>query len=184
MYTWNEFTPVTEQWKIQKEDHPSVYSYRYSNRYYTGLSLRCQRSQKVICFTFLLDERIHLLFDAVVPVGDIHVERVVTAHLLVSPLPPLVKGLHQTGTRLWDHMVHCRRQNGMSGGWRVFSVMSGFLCWLLCLLRVLFVLRNQLSVSCSASPAETDPSAFILITFVRASVFRGHPFSKYLRCFV
>lgn len=66
-------------------------------------------------FTFLLDEGIHLLLYAVVPVGDVHVERVVAASFLISPLPPLLKGLHQTATRLRDDMVHCRRRNGMSG---------------------------------------------------------------------
>lgn len=56
--------------------------------------------------TFLLDEVIHLLLYAVVPVGDVNVEGVVAAGLLICPLPPLVIGLHQAAARLWDHMVH------------------------------------------------------------------------------
>lgn len=71
--------------------------------------------KKVIYFTFLLDECIHLLLYAVVPVGDVHMERVVAASLLISPLPPLVKRFQQTASRLRDHMVHCRRRNVMSG---------------------------------------------------------------------
>lgn len=63
--------------------------------------------------TFLLDEVIHLLLYAVVPVGDVHVKGVVAAGLLIGPLPPLVIGLHQAATGLWDHMVHWRR--GMQG---------------------------------------------------------------------
>lgn len=59
--------------------------------------------------TFLLDESIHLLLYAVVPVGDVHVEGVVAAGLLIGPLPPLVIGLHQAAACLWDHMVHWRR---------------------------------------------------------------------------
>ena len=64
--------------------------------------------------TFLLDEGVHLLLYAVVPVGDVHMERVVAAGLLVGPLPPLVIGLHQAAARLWDDMIHWR---GWSAGW-------------------------------------------------------------------
>lgn len=56
--------------------------------------------------TFVLDEVIHLLLYAVVPVGDVHIEGVVTTGLLISPLPPLVIGLHQAAACLRDHMVH------------------------------------------------------------------------------
>lgn len=58
--------------------------------------------------TFLLDEGVHLLLYAVVPVGDVHVERVVAAGLLIGPLPPLVVGLHQAAAGLWDDMIHWR----------------------------------------------------------------------------
>lgn len=65
--------------------------------------------------TFLLDEIIHFLLYTVVPVGDIHMQGVVTAGFLISPLPPLVIGLHQAGARLWDNMVHwyrCKVEDG------------------------------------------------------------------------
>lgn len=59
--------------------------------------------------TFLLDEGVRLVFYAVVPVGDVHMEGIVAARLLIGPLPPLVVGLHQAATGLWDHMIHWRR---------------------------------------------------------------------------
>lgn len=49
--------------------------------------------------------------------------------------------------------------------------MSGFVSWRFSLHRVLFVLHNQLSVSRSTLPAETDLSAFISIILVRVSEF-------------
>lgn len=75
--------------------------------------------------TLLLDEGIHLLLYAVVPVGDIHVEGVVAAGLLVGPLPPLVVGLHQAATGLWDHVVHWRRWMAGERGQRDEGVMKG-----------------------------------------------------------
>lgn len=69
--------------------------------------------------TFVLDEGVHLLLYAVVPVGDVHMEGVVAAGLLVGPLPPLVVRLNQAATWLWDHMVHCRSGEQERGeGWR------------------------------------------------------------------
>lgn len=56
--------------------------------------------------TSLSDEGVHLLFDAVVPVGDVHMQTVITAGLVISPLTPLVVGLQETAARLGDHMVH------------------------------------------------------------------------------
>lgn len=61
--------------------------------------------------TFLLDETVHLLLHAVVPVGDVHVEGVVATGLLISPLPPLIVGLHQAAPGIWDHVVHCRAED-------------------------------------------------------------------------
>lgn len=40
--------------------------------------------------------------------GDVHVEGVVAAGLLIGPLPPLVVGLHQAAAGLRDHMIDCR----------------------------------------------------------------------------
>ena len=44
--------------------------------------------------------------------GDVHVEGVVTAGLLVGPLLPLVVRLDQTAARLRDHMVNWGRRRG------------------------------------------------------------------------
>lgn len=57
-------------------------------------------------FTFVLDEVLHFLLDAVVPVGDVHVQGIVTAALPISPLAPLLKGLGQAGLRLRHHMIN------------------------------------------------------------------------------
>ena len=70
----------------------------------------------VVGGTFLLEQGVHLLLDAVAPMGDVHVEGVVTADLLVGPLPPLVERLHQAAARLRDHMVHCGGGVGGRGG--------------------------------------------------------------------
>ena len=56
--------------------------------------------------TFFLDEALHLLLDAVIPVGDIHVQGVVTAALPISPLSPLLIGLRQAGLGLGHHVVN------------------------------------------------------------------------------
>lgn len=56
--------------------------------------------------TFVLDEALHLLLDAVTPVGDVHVQGVVTAALAIRPLPPLLIGLRQAGLRLRHHVVN------------------------------------------------------------------------------
>lgn len=72
--------------------------------------------------TFLLDEGIHLLLYAVVPVGDVHVEGVVATGLLISPLPPLGIGLHQAAAGFWDHMVHWTVEER---GWRDEGMREG-----------------------------------------------------------
>lgn len=40
----------------------------------------------------VLHQSFHLLLDALVPLSDVHMQRIVTAGLAVSPLPPLIKG--------------------------------------------------------------------------------------------
>ena len=56
--------------------------------------------------TVVLHQGLHLLLDALVPLGDIHVQRVVAAGLAVGPFPPLVEGSQQAGPRLGNHMVN------------------------------------------------------------------------------
>lgn len=55
--------------------------------------------------TFVLDQALHLLLDAVVPVGDVHMQGVVTATLPIGPFSPLLIGLRQAGLRLGHHVV-------------------------------------------------------------------------------
>lgn len=59
-----------------------------------------------VCRTMVLDERLHFLLDAFVPLGDVDVERVIAARLAVSPLTPLIKRRYQTGTGLGNHVVN------------------------------------------------------------------------------
>lgn len=56
--------------------------------------------------TFVLDEALHLLLDAVIPVGDVHVQGVVTAALPIGPFSPLLIGFCQAGLRLGHHMIN------------------------------------------------------------------------------
>lgn len=56
--------------------------------------------------TFVLDQALHLLLDAVAPVGDVHVQGVVTAALPIRPFSPLLIGLRQAGLRLGHHVVN------------------------------------------------------------------------------
>lgn len=42
--------------------------------------------------TVVLDQRLHFLLDALVPLGDVHVQRVVAAGFAVGPPAPLLKG--------------------------------------------------------------------------------------------
>ena len=56
--------------------------------------------------TMVLHQGLHLLLDALVPFSDVHVQRVVTAGLAVSPFPPLVKGGQQACPRLRNHVVN------------------------------------------------------------------------------
>lgn len=56
--------------------------------------------------TFVLDEVLHFLLDAVIPVGYVHMQGIVTAALPISPLSPFLIGLSQAGLRLRHHMVN------------------------------------------------------------------------------
>ena len=53
----------------------------------------------------ILHQGLHFFLSAFAPVSDVHMQRVVTAGLAVSPLPPLLEGSNQTDARLRQHMV-------------------------------------------------------------------------------
>lgn len=75
---------------------------------FSSVELMVKLHPDLLNCTFLLDETVQLLLHIVIPVGDVHVEGVVAADLLVRPLSPLVVGLQEAGTRLRNHMVHWR----------------------------------------------------------------------------
>lgn len=54
----------------------------------------------------VLHQGLHLLLHALVPFGDVHVQRVVAAGLAVGPFPPLVEGGQQARPRLRNHVVN------------------------------------------------------------------------------
>lgn len=54
----------------------------------------------------VLNESLHLLLDALVPLGDVDVQRVVAAGLAVGPLAPLLEGRDEADAGLGDHMVN------------------------------------------------------------------------------
>lgn len=56
--------------------------------------------------TVILHERLHLLLDALVPLCDVDVQRVVAAGLAVGPFTPLLEGRDEADARLRDHMVN------------------------------------------------------------------------------
>lgn len=62
----------------------------------------------------VLDQRLHLLLDAFVPLGDVDVQRVVAAGLAVGPFAPLLKGRDEADARLGDHMVDWTHTNTRS----------------------------------------------------------------------
>lgn len=62
--------------------------------------------ESLLWLTFFLTEVLHLLLDAVIPVGDVHMQSIVTAALPVSPLTPLFIGLGQARLRFRYHMVN------------------------------------------------------------------------------
>lgn len=54
----------------------------------------------------ILHECLHVLLDALVPLGDVDVQRVVAAGLAVGPFTPLLEGRDEADARLRDHMVN------------------------------------------------------------------------------
>lgn len=65
-----------------------------------------RREEGTLGLTFVLDEVLHFLLDAVIPVGDVHMQGIVTAALPISPLAPLLIGLCQARLGLWHHVVN------------------------------------------------------------------------------
>lgn len=59
----------------------------------------------------ILHQGLHFFLSAFVPLGDVHVQRVVTARLAVSPLSPLFESTNQVGAGLWHNMVNCKNTN-------------------------------------------------------------------------
>lgn len=53
----------------------------------------------------ILHQRLHFLLDALVPLGDVHVQRVVAAGFAVSPPAPLLEGGEEADARFGDHVV-------------------------------------------------------------------------------
>lgn len=62
--------------------------------------------ESTLCLTFVFAEVLHFLLDAVTPVGDVHMESVITAALPISPLTPLFVGLGQARLRFGYHVVN------------------------------------------------------------------------------
>lgn len=56
--------------------------------------------------TVVLHQSLHLLLDALVPLGDVDMQRVVAAGLAVGPFAPLLKGRDEADARLRDHVVN------------------------------------------------------------------------------
>lgn len=58
------------------------------------------------CRTVILHQRLHVLLDAFVPLGDVDMQRVVAAGLAVGPLAPLLEGGDEADARLGYHVVN------------------------------------------------------------------------------
>lgn len=56
--------------------------------------------------TMILHQCLHLLLDALVPLGDVHMQRVVAAGLAIGPLPPLLEGWDEADAGFRHHMVN------------------------------------------------------------------------------
>lgn len=79
--------------------------------------------------TVVLNESLHLLLDALVPLGDVDVQRVVAAGLAVGPLAPLLEGRDEADAGLGDHMVnwtdtHRHTHLSQNGDWAVHTQQS------------------------------------------------------------
>lgn len=77
-----------------------------------GLYSRCRCWQ---WFTVIFDERLHLLLNTLVPFGDVHMKRIVTARFAVRPFPPLIEGRHQTRPGFRNHMINCSHTQTHTG---------------------------------------------------------------------
>lgn len=60
---------------------------------------------KNIC-TFLMHQQLQLIFDSLIPMGDVYMQGVITTCLLICSLLPALKRLQQTVPRLGRHMVN------------------------------------------------------------------------------
>lgn len=58
----------------------------------------------------ILHQGLHLFLSAFVPLCDVHVQRVVTTGLTISPLPPLFESSDQAGARLRHDVVNLKTQ--------------------------------------------------------------------------
>lgn len=58
----------------------------------------------------ILHQGLHLFLSAFVPLSDVHMKRVVTAGLAISPLPPLFESSNQADARLRHCMVNYTTQ--------------------------------------------------------------------------
>lgn len=56
--------------------------------------------------TFVLHQKLQLIFNIFIPLGDVYVQRVITAGFLVCGLLPALKRLQQTVTRLRGYVVN------------------------------------------------------------------------------
>ncbi len=67
----------------------------------------------------ILHQRLHLFLGAFVPLGDVHMQRIVTAGLAVSPLSPLFESCYQAGAGLRHHVVDYETQTNKQVGFYV-----------------------------------------------------------------
>lgn len=63
----------------------------------------------------ILHERLHLVLDAPVPLGDVDVQRVVAAGLAVGPFAPLLEGGEEADAGLRQHVVNWKKQKRKRG---------------------------------------------------------------------
>lgn len=63
----------------------------------------------------ILHEGLHLLLSAFVPLGDVHMQRIVAAGLAISPLPPLFESCNQADAGLRHHVVNYKTQTKQVG---------------------------------------------------------------------
>lgn len=56
--------------------------------------------------TFVFAEVLYFLLDTVIPVGDVHMQSIVTTAFPISPLTPLFIGLRQARLRFRYYMVN------------------------------------------------------------------------------